>query len=312
MGHLVYCFGGTYIGRDENNAVRELWTKKMFMLNLQRSEWTQLPITILQPFLRAFHHTLLVGDSLLIIGGKNEVADESPVTSCLTYNLLLKKLENFEYEGIGGLDLVDNCIEYIEVNNEVVTFGGQERNGDSSNKVDAMSLRSRKWRSPVVKGAPPPPRSGHSSCLFYTTMFIWGGLNDNTLASMNDLSILEVRNEPFRWSHPILTGPEPVARYRSSLNYVNGRLFIFGGNTRSGGRANGMTDRVDVINMEKREYCTIAEVGVAGTDPDVLAINGIMPEMALHTSFVHPEGIAILGGGAHRCDIMHVLSPTKR
>ena len=306
MGHLVYCLGGTHLATIGTYTLECRFTDRIFALNLKTMRWIQVLHTVPHRFQRAHHHALLMEDKLLVLGGKDSISTSDPITSCWKFDLVLKEVEEVEYKGESPLRQVDNCMEYVEKNGEVVAFGGQPDVALSTNIVHALRLSSREWRVPKVTGVAPRPRSGHSSCIVGTTVFIWGGIDDSDREILNDLNLLEVKRDPFRWSRPRLTGPEPKPRYRSSLHFVNGRLFIFGGNARSGGGNNGSSRTLDVVEWRERRYYRL------GSSADELPVYGQAPKKSLHASVAYPTGILIVGGSHDTCSTVHCIVPYQR
>lgn len=198
------------------------------MLDLEKLQWSKLRVKPPEELKRAFHHTFLVQDSLLVFGGNGAENAQFPLVSCWKLDLALESFEEFQYEGRGPLFLRNVAAEFVERTQNVVTFGGEGNNGYCVDTVYAMYLPAKRWRLPQVQGQAPGRRRSHASCISGTTLFVWGGFNRND-GFMRDLGLLEVLAEPFRWSCPRLGGPGAVPRIAATMTWVDGLLYIFGG-----------------------------------------------------------------------------------
>ena len=223
----MICIGG-YYGRGREGNKKQVLHKEVNVLDLEKLQWSKLRVKPPEELKRAFHHTFLVQDSLLVFGGNGAENAQFPLVSCWKLDLALESFEEFQYEGRGPLFLRNVAAEFVERTQNVVTFGGEGNNGYCVDTVYAMYLPAKRWRLPQVQGQAPGRRRSHASCISGTTLFVWGGFNRND-GFMRDLGLLEVLAEPFRWSCPRLGGPGAVPRIAATMTWVDGLLYIFGG-----------------------------------------------------------------------------------
>jgi hypothetical protein len=120
--------------------------------------------------------------------------------------------------------------------NEVFIFGGSTEYG-YMNDVYAFSPTALKWRLVNhIIGAPPSRRAGHAVAdNGHETFYIFGGRGSDPLDILTDRV---VHNDVFRfdvikneWKElmPPAQGGIPAPREHAGMTYINGRLYIFGG-----------------------------------------------------------------------------------
>jgi len=99
----------------------------------------------------------------------------------------------------------------------LVVFGGEINTPGSKQVLSALGilcLEEKVWFHPRVSGVEPPPRSGHTSCLFGENLIFFGGVKDETY--YNDVHVLDTRN--WNWFTPPIEGTPPTARaYHAAL-----------------------------------------------------------------------------------------------
>lgn len=90
------------------------------------------------------------------------------------------------------------------------------------------NVKSKEWSIPKLFGNPPKPRSGHSSILVGSSIYIFGGSSKEGLLS--DLFVIDLESRV--WEEVFLEGPKPTPRtnHKACLD-DEGRIVIYGGYT---------------------------------------------------------------------------------
>jgi N-acetylneuraminic acid mutarotase len=95
-----------------------------------------------------------------------------------------------------------------------------------SNDIYVFSLFEEMWYMPLVMGAKPCPRSGHSATLFGNRLVVFGGWD--APICFNDVHILDL--SLVEWSQPHVKGTPPSPRsWHSACALSGNRLFVHGG-----------------------------------------------------------------------------------
>ncbi|CAG9465761.1 unnamed protein product [Pedinophyceae sp. YPF-701] len=107
-------------------------------------------------------------------------------------------------------------------------FGGRSVHNELLSDIMLFNYDTLKWTSPIVKGAPPSAREGHSMCSGRDRMYIFGGRDAEGLR--NDVWCLD--HETMLWSQLSTAGSPPSARFGASICISDDgrRLWLMGGN----------------------------------------------------------------------------------
>jgi len=138
------------------------------------------------------------------------------------------------------------------VENTSILFGGHGGVGyqrRAFNDTWALNLENARWNEMTCQGNPPAPRSGHQAFAKETSVFIFGGWNNES--QFNDLFMLDVENKD--WSDVDLSWGMP--RWNCAMQLVEAipswRVFVFGGSAAfESGRSFGeFDDKIGVLDL---------------------------------------------------------------
>eukprot|EP00742_Colponemidia_sp_Colp-10_P005995 GILJ01006416.1.p1 GENE.GILJ01006416.1~~GILJ01006416.1.p1 ORF type:complete len:649 (-),score=92.42 GILJ01006416.1:463-2349(-) len=122
------------------------------------------------------------------------------------------------------------------VGNKYIIFGGCAEPDYTSSLDDMYVLtianESYSWSKPLTSGAAPSSRHGHgTTATSANTMLLFGGAIDigDCLRLMNDVHVLNT--DTWVWSIPNIKGTPPMARAFHSVDLVNNRVLVCGGET---------------------------------------------------------------------------------
>lgn len=115
---------------------------------------------------------------------------------------------------------------------ELLVFGGVFPNPDPipdgcSNDVHIFNTNSNSWYKPIVNGAYPKARSGHSACLVDGFLYIFGGWDAPTC--FNDLWVLDTGLMSFKQLDVAGDIPSPRSWHGTALSSNQQNIIIHGG-----------------------------------------------------------------------------------
>ena len=222
-GHRVYLFGG-----------KSTDPHKVFVLDLNEQSWRRITVDeeILSFATQGLTATLL-GDSVYVIGGGD--AQVSPGEHVHEFDLAVEELRlkatsTGDSPGPGHLN--GHSAEYLEHRREFVIFkgGGLHSASNAVFSLDAVTFR---WRRLKPKGRPPRVRYAQCSCVLNRSMYIFGGCSYSDM--YNDLHVLTYESAGPCWHCPLALGEPPLHRFGATLNAMDGKLLMFGGQVFMGG-----------------------------------------------------------------------------
>ncbi|XP_035785795.1 host cell factor-like isoform X2 [Anopheles albimanus] len=170
-----------------------------------------------QPRPRHGHRAVNIKELMVVFGGGNEgIVDELHVYNTAT---------NQWYVPATKGDVPPGCAAYgfVVDGTRILVFGGMVEYGKYSNELYELQATKWEWRKlrpkPPESGPPPCRRLGHSFTLVGDKIYLFGGLanesddpKNNIPKYLNDLYILEIKNNLLQWEIPTTFGESPPPR----------------------------------------------------------------------------------------------------
>lgn len=170
-----------------------------------------------QPRPRHGHRAVNIKELMVVFGGGNEgIVDELHVYNTAT---------NQWYVPATKGDVPPGCAAYgfVVDGTRILVFGGMVEYGKYSNELYELQATKWEWKKlrpkPPESGLPPCRRLGHSFTLVGDRIYLFGGLanesddpKNNIPKYLNDLYILEIKNNQLQWEMPTTFGESPPPR----------------------------------------------------------------------------------------------------
>ncbi|XP_055591649.1 host cell factor isoform X2 [Uranotaenia lowii] len=170
-----------------------------------------------QPRPRHGHRAVNIKELMVVFGGGNEgIVDELHVYNTAT---------NQWYVPATKGDVPPGCAAYgfVVDGTRILVFGGMVEYGKYSNELYELQATKWEWKKlkpkPPESGQPPCRRLGHSFTLVGDKIYLFGGLanesddpKNNIPKYLNDLYILEIKNNQLQWEIPTTFGESPPPR----------------------------------------------------------------------------------------------------
>ncbi|MBW4642744.1 MAG: hypothetical protein KME23_07050 [Goleter apudmare HA4340-LM2] len=83
------------------------------------------------------------------------------------------------------------------------------------------------WKHPIIQGEPPRPRYGHSAILYQNSMIVFGGEDNNTGKTLNDVRLLDLTS--WTWRKPQVSGEIPTSRSFHTAVLAEDKMLVWGG-----------------------------------------------------------------------------------
>ncbi|KAL8113104.1 hypothetical protein AgCh_020431 [Apium graveolens] len=94
-----------------------------------------------------------------------------------------------------------------------------------TNSVHCYDVRSRKWTRIKPTGEPPSPRAAHTAAAVGTMVGFQGGIGPSG-HSTDDLYVLDMTNDKYRWHRIVVQGEGPGPRYGHVMDLVAQRYLV--------------------------------------------------------------------------------------
>ncbi|XP_072975072.1 serine/threonine-protein phosphatase BSL1 homolog [Typha angustifolia] len=94
-----------------------------------------------------------------------------------------------------------------------------------TNSVHMFDVQSRKWSRIHPVGDPPSPRAAHAAAAVGTMVVFQGGIGPAG-HSTDDLYVLDMTNDKFKWHRLVVQGPGPGPRYGHAMDLVAQRYLV--------------------------------------------------------------------------------------
>ena len=267
-------------------------TPQCLCLDAETLEWKVLKV---ENWSGAALSPCLVEDSIMSI--MVETAENLVVLHDLVLNSCTRRPVVFPHGVLAGGFTAD----YIEFKRQLAVFGGilavEQRSSSVLAIVDADTLD---VIVPKVSGSPPSARNGHASCARNcaneATVFVYGG-RTNGRHYYHDLFLLHCEFDTFRWSRA-RENNAPGSSY-SSLTYVAGKVFLFGGFNRN---CDDLKD-FRIYEVASKSWHNVDNTGKYG-------IIGDVNKTSAHTAVNCSKGLFFIGGfGDRRFPWTYILRP---
>ncbi|XP_010904839.2 serine/threonine-protein phosphatase BSL1 homolog isoform X2 [Elaeis guineensis] len=94
-----------------------------------------------------------------------------------------------------------------------------------TNSVHSFDVQTRKWTRIQPAGEPPSPRAAHAAAAVGTMVVFQGGIGPAGHSS-DDLYVLDLTNDKFKWHRVVVQGPGPGPRYGHAMDLVAHRYLV--------------------------------------------------------------------------------------
>ncbi|THU56988.1 hypothetical protein C4D60_Mb11t23010 [Musa balbisiana] len=94
-----------------------------------------------------------------------------------------------------------------------------------TNSVHSYDVNTRKWTRIHPVGDPPSPRAAHAAAAVGTMVVFQGGIGPAG-HSTDDLYVLDLTNDKFKWHRVVVQGPGPGPRYGHTMDLVAQRYLV--------------------------------------------------------------------------------------
>ncbi|KAG1326336.1 Serine/threonine-protein phosphatase [Cocos nucifera] len=94
-----------------------------------------------------------------------------------------------------------------------------------TNSVHSYDVETRKWTRLHPVGEPPSPRAAHAAAAVGTMVVFQGGIGPAG-HSTDDLYVLDLTNDKFKWHRVVVQGPGPGPRYGHAMDLVAQRYLV--------------------------------------------------------------------------------------
>ncbi|XP_065031386.1 serine/threonine-protein phosphatase BSL1 homolog [Musa acuminata AAA Group] len=94
-----------------------------------------------------------------------------------------------------------------------------------TNSVHSYDVNTRKWTRIHPVGEPPSPRAAHAAAVVGTMVVFQGGIGPAG-HSTDDLYVLDLTNDKFKWHRVVVQGPGPGPRYGHTMDLVAQRYLV--------------------------------------------------------------------------------------
>jgi len=218
VGRDVYIFGG-YDGLKNHSD--------LYVFNVDTMRWHAPVVVGEYPSGRNGHTATLLGRQILILGGW--LGNGPLAASCahlLDVGQMSWQAAKFTGEPPGPCNMHTADL----VHGQLLVFRG----GDGRaylNDLHALDLAANFWHAVVTTGERPPQRANHCSVVEgqKSLLYIFGGWDGTK--RLNDLYQLDVATLVWTLLQPFGVPPQP--RAGTTLSYIRGLLFMFGGSGHS-------------------------------------------------------------------------------
>lgn len=189
-------------------------------------KWKKVKQSGCVPSPRDHHSASVVGDKIVVFGGRHGVERECEVYILDTKNMRWEWPRiSHEPDAPSQRAFHSSC---VYKNSQLVIFGGSTP--AYLNDVHILDTDKCKWTRANAKGPPPLPRAGHSAVMVSKYMFVFGG-EKTKHERLNDVQALNLDN--LTWS-PVKTTNTPAGRRLHAAEFDGERMWVFGGETDTG------------------------------------------------------------------------------
>ncbi|KAG6527534.1 hypothetical protein ZIOFF_009645 [Zingiber officinale] len=94
-----------------------------------------------------------------------------------------------------------------------------------TNSLHSYDVKTRKWTRLHPAGEPPSQRAAHAAAAVGTMVVFQGGIGPAG-HSTDDLYVLDLTNDKFKWHRVVVQGPGPGPRYGHAMDLVAQRYLV--------------------------------------------------------------------------------------
>jgi N-acetylneuraminic acid mutarotase len=212
-GSAIYIIGG----KNKHEVV----TKSLYCFDTQTNEWKMLK-NLLKPVM--CHKCIIKNEKIYIFGGCSR--DIFMYDEVFCYSILKDEWEVIPTTG-NKMERIDHTC--VEIFNKVYIFAGLGLKGILKNDLMEFDLIHYHWREIEYRNIlTPPPMCHHSSVIFNSKMYIFGGVSSENL--LNEFWEFNFSENSWRQ----LESPKIISPMKgNSFNICNGIGYIFGGDNDS-------------------------------------------------------------------------------
>lgn len=289
-GHSAVCYRNSVVifgGAGSFNNVLKLRKcyNRLHLYDTVTKKWTTAVTNGHVPQVRRNHAAAVVGTTMLMYGGLDEVGNV--LDDLVGLNLesfrwfaprihktcLLRpgKRHSLSFIPVFSYSILRSSyfdlfhIPYVhddiftKQNSGIYLFGGQMKGGQASNDLFILKPKPveskdddyyMKWVQPEISGQPPEGRYAYSAALRGKYVAFFGGRNDQIKTgglAVRDIALLNI--ECMRWERVLCHGMAPTSRWGCCLVTYQSKMIVFGG-------------------MRAGRYCS-GKLFIAETDPRV-------------------------------------------
>mmetsp|Transcript_7608 Transcript_7608/g.14298 ORF Transcript_7608/g.14298 Transcript_7608/m.14298 type:complete len:620 (+) Transcript_7608:6168-8027(+) len=246
-------FGG-WAHYSQRMGIRRCF-RKVYILRLKQGSWYSRIGSGDPPRPRRCHMASVLGRSLIIFGGLDEMSKR--LRSTYVYDLKeqnwvkLPKLQIPGGRSNGTLSAVFHSsllsrsdfsvmappklkAEFVLPGGGFYLFGGLNDEDQPSNELHVLEIRegTLAWSEVTYSGTPPLPRYDHVAAFIQGNLIISGGRNDSLYARkgdscLNDVHILKI--ETMSWESVIIHGAVPEGRWGHCAAVYGSKMLMLGG-----------------------------------------------------------------------------------
>lgn len=270
VNHSAVCFRNSLVvfgGSGEYNPMLKLRNcfNRVHLYDTISNRWKTAETVGQPPSVRRNHACAVVGSTMLVYGGMDEVGNVLDDLYALNLETMrwfvprlhkssgpkpgkrhsLSMLPAYQFSLLRQyhFDIFHIPTVYDETftrtSSGIYMFGGANQAGVATN--DLFILKPKpidfkdddyylKWSRPDISGTPPEPRYAYSAALKSRYLVLFGGRNDavgRSAITVQGLSLLNL--ESMRWETVVAHGVKPAGRWGAAVATSGSQVIIFGG-----------------------------------------------------------------------------------
>ncbi|GAM25233.1 hypothetical protein SAMD00019534_084080 [Acytostelium subglobosum LB1] len=231
---------------DPSFEYKEYYFEKRAITAQNCFRWITPKFAGQMPTKRFKHTSTFVNGKIIFIGGQE--TDTKRFNDIIYYDTANNTFSRPMIKG----DRVPNFSRHTStlVGNSIYIFGGYDGHGTNFD-LAVFNTANRTWTNvpkEFVLGAAPVSRTNHASAAVGSTVYIFGGNNNDQFGRYQVLDDLHALNtETMTWEQPEVTGERPCARSGHCMTAIGKKLYVFGGGIWN--ETNGWTDKFNDVHV---------------------------------------------------------------
>ena len=268
--HSAVCFRNSLVvfgGSGEYNPMLKLRNcfNRVHLYDTVSNRWRTAETVGQPPAVRRNHACTLVGNTMLVYGGMDEIGNALDDLHALNLETLrwfvprlhkssgpkpgkrhsmsmvpayqLSVLRQFHFDLFHIPSAYDE--NFTKTSSGIYLFGGANQAGTATNDLFVLKPKPidvkdddyyLKWSKPSISGTPPEPRYAYSATLKSKFIVFFGGRNDavgRSTITVQGLALLNL--ESMRWETVVTYGVQPAGRWGAAVAASGSQVIIFGG-----------------------------------------------------------------------------------